>query len=68
MSWINHKVELKNEEINQYEGTYKNVKDIVADVAIRTGWHPAGYGIVREEIVEQDNKYYALWDSSDNCD
>ena len=71
MSWINHKVELTENEIEEYKNcnkTFEEVEEIVDKVAIRSGWHPAGYGASGEKIVVVDNTYYATWDSMSCCD
>jgi hypothetical protein len=71
MSWINHKKELNEKEIEQYinsNKTFEDIESIVGDVAIRSGWHPAGYGMDDEKIIVENDKYYAVWESMSCCD
>ena len=32
------------------------------------GYHPAGYGCLRETAVEDNGEYYVEWWRSNNCD
>lgn len=71
MSWINHKVELTEKEIEEYESsnkTFEEIETIVDKVAIRSGWHPAGYGADDEMIVIENGTCYATWESMSCCD
>jgi hypothetical protein len=67
----------ETEEIKKEEYTHvlmNSIVDInaidsfVADIAIASGWHPAGYGCMRAKVYEEDGRYYAEWYRSSTCD
>lgn len=74
MAGISHKVELTKEETIRYEIAraefYKATTNIVADVAIRIGVHPAGYGMYGPEVTYEagERKWFATWSRLNSCD
>ncbi len=62
-----HKYELTDEEITDF-ALGKPISKIVYDVAVRVGYHPLGYGIWNERIINPTGIYYATWHSSKSCD
>jgi uncharacterized Fe-S radical SAM superfamily protein PflX len=61
---VRMKIELTENEIEDY------LMDRLdkSKVAIRSGYHPAGYDMHYPEIKKEKNKYYMLWWRSDTCD
>lgn len=64
---IKMKVEITKEE---YEAvtSKEQLREFVGKVAIRSGWHPAGYGMYGAELLAEGDKYYAVWERSSCCD
>lgn len=46
---------------------YKHNK-IVNELAIESGYHPAGYGIWNVHIIKQEDGYYGVWERGNTCD
>ena len=46
----------------------RRISEIVTKVAIRTGYHPAGYGIWDTIVSKKGDVFYAEWNRSETCD
>ena len=44
------------------------IDNAVATIAVKSGWHPAGYGCMRPRIYTENGKCYAEWFRSETCD
>ena len=65
---INMEKRLTEEELEQYLYAGAEEQAIVAEVAIRSFYHPAGYGMYGAKIVETPDGYYAVWARGESCD
>lgn len=65
---INMEKRLTKQETEQYLYAGSDEDAIVAQVAIRSHYHPAGYGMYGAKIVEKPDGYYAVWSRGESCD
>lgn len=60
------------EALEWYEAfsyTYRMpVEKVVASVAIRIGYHPAGYGMYSPKIIDEEGMLFATWARHESCD
>lgn len=47
---------------------YIKIQDYLGDLAVKSGYHPAGYGLYNPRVYKKDNKFYATWDRLASCD
>lgn len=47
---------------------YIKQQDYVTDLAIRSGYHPAGYGLYNPSIFKKNDKFYITWERLASCD
>ena len=67
---INMKVALTNKESLSLAFDDFSEEEIVAQVAIRVGYHPAGYGMYGAKVVfdYENEDFFAVWSRGDSCD
>lgn len=65
MSMMGHVVDLNENETKDYK---RFVSEMVYRVAVRSNYHPLGYGMYRPKIEVIEGRLVATWDSSDNCE
>lgn len=64
---VQRKFKLNQDEIKRHLSGEGDAS-IVFSAAVRSNFHPAGYGIWSEKIVEENGEYFATWTSSSSCD
>ena len=62
--------EITTEEYEELKAlqTASVISDYIADIAVRCGYHPAGYGFWNATFYTADGKYYVKWQRQDSCD
>ena len=63
------KVKITEEEYNKYvNSSREELKDFFVNIAINSGWHPAGYGMYSYELKEENGEFFAVWEHWHSCD
>lgn len=66
---VKSKVKIPKSDYEKLEQrSTEEVKDYIANVAIKVGLHPAGYGCYRESLFRDGDDCYVTWDHFDSCD
>lgn len=58
----------KYEYMNLLVGNRDAVKDFVYDIAIRSSYHPNGYGLFNPNFKVINGDYYMTWERYPSCD
>ena len=60
---------LNEKEVERYLSGQEDVDSLVYEIACRSYYHPAGYGIYGgEAIIKTDEGYFAKWVRGSHCD
>lgn len=66
---ITERVEIDKEEYDRIASDSEGMRrEAIAQIAIMSGYHPAGYSCSRPRVEEKDGKYYAVWERYSSCD
>ena len=66
---ITSKVKITEEEYNRLLKLQKEeVKDYIAGVAVKSAFHPAGYGFYTPMFYKQGDEHFVSWEHYASCD
>ena len=66
---VTSKVQITEEEFNNLlKLSREEVRDYIADIAVKRMWHPAGYGFYSPMFFKQADEYFVSWEHFDSCD
>ena len=66
---VTSKVKITEDEFNKLlECSKEEVRDYIADIAVKRMWHPAGYGLYRPMFFKQADECFVSWEHYDTCD
>lgn len=67
--WVEHKEPISQTDYFNFKNeVLEKIKEFVSLKAYFSGYPPQGYGIMDENIIEENGKYFAVWKCRDSCD
>lgn len=63
------KVKLTKEEAQRLKDMdNRKLYNFVEDIAVREGFHPAGYGFQNPKKIKENGNVYVTWECYESCD
>jgi hypothetical protein len=61
-------VEISKDDFDKVKNNKLKMEDFVGELALKSKWHPCGYGFMRPRVYTENDVYYAEWGHSHTCD
>ena len=63
------KVKITEDEYNKLlQCSNEEARDYIADIAVKSAFHPAGYGFYAPMFFKQGDEYFVSWEHYNSCD